>query len=485
MRRSRVAEERLTNRRHAVPVTLTLRSRLTLVYAAVFGLLLTAIGVVSYGVLAYELDRDVTTNLLGLTSGLHGYLHFDGGEPVIAFNARDPVETAFIEEATRYYQVFDAATGRLLVQSEAMRPLALEFTPEEVSTFREQLVMRDIDTDYGRIRLSNSVITPDGGGVYLLQVGVSLASLDRVLDRFLVMLFFVVPAGLFASVLAGRWMARVALRPLAQVAHVARTIDIAALQQRLPIRGAHDELDELTTAFNETLGRLEQAVGEMRQFSTALAHELRTPLSALRGEIELALREAHGSEAATRQLASQLEEIDRLKRLIDQILMLARAEAGDIPLTSARVDLSALVAAVVDQIELVASAKGIELQYDRAAGVYVAGDEPWLTRMLLNLLDNAIKFTTAGGQIRVAVSQDDDVGRLTVHDSGSGIPPDAIPHVFDRFFRADPARPSAVEGVGLGLSLVKWIVDQHHGQIDVSSELGRGSTFTVRLPVFH
>jgi heavy metal sensor kinase len=481
--RSTPVENPRTNRRH--PVTLTLRSRLTLVYAAVFGLLLTAIGVVSYGVLAYELDRDVTTNLLGLTSGLHGYLHFDGGEPVIAFNASDPVETAFIGEATRYYQVFDAATGRLLVQSEAMRPLGLEFTPEEVSAFREQLVMRDIDTDYGRIRLSNSVITPDSTGVYLLQVGVSLAALDRALGRFLAMLLVIVPAGLFASVLVGRWMARVALRPLAQVAAVARAIDVAGLQQRLPIRGAHDELDELAAAFNETLGSLEQAVGQMRQFSTALAHELRTPLSALRGEIELALRDAHGSEPASRKLASQLEEIDKLKRLIDQILMLARAEAGEIRLASARVDLGALAAAVVDQVELVAQAKGVDLQYGRAAGVYVAGDEAWLTRLLLNLLDNAIKFTTAGGHISVAVSQDDDVARLTVQDNGSGIPADAIPHVFDRFCRADPARPSGDEGVGLGLSLVKWIVDQHHGQIGVSSELGRGSTFTVRLPLFH
>ena len=466
-------------------MTLTLRARLTIVYAVVFGLLLTAIGVVSYRVLTYELDQDVTTNLLGLTSGLHGYLRFGDGVPVVAFDASDPVEAAFVEEATRYYQVFDATTGRLLVQSNAMRPLGLELTPAEVSALREQLVMQDVDTDYGRIRLSNSVITPDTGGAYLLQVGVSLASFDRVRHRFLVLLLIIVPVGLLASVLVGRWMARVALRPLARVAEVARTIDVAALQRRLPIRGTNDELDGLAAAFNDTLARLESAVGEMRQFSTALAHELRTPLSALRGEIELAMRDAHGGEPATRQLASQLEEIDKLKRLIDQILTLARAEAGEIPLTYARVDLGALAATVVDQIELVAQAKGIELHYERAVDVSVAGDEPWLARLLLNLLDNAIKFTNAGGHIRVTVSRDDDIARLTVQDSGCGISPDAIPHVFDRFFRADPARPSGVEGVGLGLSLVKWIVDQHHGQIDVSSEVGRGSTFTVRLPLFH
>ena len=466
-------------------MTLTLRSRLTLVYAAVFGLLLTAIGVVSFRVLAHELDRDITTNLLGLTSGLHGYLRFVGGAPVVAFNADDPVEAAFVHEATRYYQVFDVATGRLLVQSEAMRPLGLEFTPAEVSAFREQLVMRDVETDYGRLRLSNSVITPDAGGIYLLQVGVSLSEFDRTLARFLVLLVIIVPAGLAASLLAGRWIARVALRPLAQVAEVARTIDVAALQRRLPTRGTRDELDAVVTAFNETLARLEQAVGEMRQFSTALAHELRTPLAALRGDIELAMRDAHGSEPTTRQLAGQLEEIDRLKRLIDQILMLARAEDGEIALARTRVNLDELAAAVVDQIELVAQAKAIDLRYERAGDVSVMGDEQWLSRLLLNLLDNAIKFTPPNGQIDVGVSREQTEARLTVHDTGAGIPPDAIPHVFDRFFRADPARPSGVEGVGLGLSLVKWIVDRHPGHIDIVSQPGRGSTFTVRLPLAH
>jgi heavy metal sensor kinase len=464
-------------------MTLALRSRLTMVYAAVFGLLLTAIGAVSYRILAYELDRDITTNLLGLTSGLHGYLRFDRGTPVVVFNANDPVETAFVQEATRYYQVFDATTGRRLVQSEAMRPLGLTFTPDEVSAFREQLVVRDVDTDYGRLRLSNSVITPDMGGIYLLQIGVSLLQLDRTLDRFATLLLVIVPAGMIASLLVGRWIARVALRPLVQVAETVRTIDVTALQRRLPIRWANDELDEVVTAFNETLARLEQAVGDMRQFSTALAHELRTPLAALRGEIELAMREARGAPATTRHLASQLEEIDKLNRLIDQILMLARAEAGEIALARTRVDLGALAAAVIDQVELVAQAKGVDLKYQRANDVWVLGDEQWLTRLLLNLLDNAIKFTPPNGYVAVAVSRDDTEARLTVRDTGSGIPEDAISHVFDRFFRADPARPSSTEGVGLGLSLVKWVVDQHGGHIDVASALGRGSTFTVRFPL--
>ena len=463
-------------------MTLTLRSRLTIVYTAVFGLLLTLIGIVAYRVLQYQLDNDVTANLLQLTTGLHGYLRFNGGLPVVLFDATDPAESAFVEEATRYYQVFDVETGRLLGQSDAMRPLGLEFTPSEISAFRNQLVMQDVQTDYGRIRLSNSIVTPDNGRIYLLQVGVSLAPLDTVLQRFLVLLFIGIPASLAAGILAGRSTARIALQPLTDLAVAARRIDVAGLERRVPVRGTSDELDTVALAFNETLERLEHAVGEMRQFSTALAHELRTPLAALRGEIEMAMREPDVAPAGVRRMAGQLDEIDKLKRLIDQILTLARAEAGEIVLARSRVDLGVLATRVVDQIELVAQAKSVALHLDRADAAAVQGDEQWLTRLILNLLDNAIKFTPEGGRIAVAVSREDGFARLAVQDTGAGIPADALPHLFDRFFRADPARPPDVEGAGLGLSLVKWIVDQHHGRIDVDSQPGRGSTFTVRLP---
>jgi heavy metal sensor kinase len=266
------------------------------------------------------------------------------------------------------------------------------------------------------------------------------------------------------------------------VANAARTIDVGALQRRLPIRGAKDELDEVALAFNDTLAHLEHAVGEMRQFSTALAHELRTPQTALRGEIEIAVREGGLDAEASPVLASQLEEIDKLKRLIDQILTLARAEAGQIALARDQVDVGQLAQRVVDQLELVAQDKSVELRCEVADTVHVKGDEQWLTRLLLNLLDNALKFTAAGGSVIVRVSREPWWALLSVRDSGVGIDADALPHLFERFFRADPARSPSTQGAGLGLSLVKWIVEQHHGRIDVDSEPGRGTTFIVRLP---
>ena len=269
--------------------------------------------------------------------------------------------------------------------------------------------------------------------------------------------------------------------PLARLAHEARSIDAANLAQRLPVRGAHDELDDVAVAFNDTLARVEDAVGEMRQFSTALAHELRTTISALRGGIELGALKPGASDEQRSAAASQLEELDKLTRTIDQLLTLARAESGQIPLTRSRVELAALVESVVEQLEPVAQAQRLTLTAELHARPVVEGDAEWLERLLLNLLDNAFKFTTREGHVRVTLSDRDGFAVLEVTDTGIGMPPDVVPHVFERFYRADPARSSSAFGVGLGLSLVKWIADRHHGTVSATSEPGRGSTFTVRI----
>ena len=466
-------------------MTFTLRTRLAVFYTAVFALLLTTLSVASYRVFARQLDADATDALTRLTTGLHGYLRFHGGNPAIVFDPGDPDTAAFVAAASRYYQIYDANTGALLVQSDAIAPLGLRYTPAEVRAFRDRPDLEDVRTDYGRIRISNSLIAPAPGQTYLLQVGTSLEGMDSALSRFLQLLLWSVPAALLATVLAGNWMAAVALAPLSRLAAAARTIGVTNIQQRLPVRGTRDELDRVAEAFNDALERLEKAVGEMRQFSTALAHELRTPLAALRGDIELALMQPRSGESYSSGLVSQLEEIDRLKRLIDQLLTLARAEAGDIPVKRERVDLSSLAAAVVEQIEPLAVARGIDLHCECTGGVSIEEADPeWLRRLLLNLLDNAIKFTNERGRVDVRVSPLDATALLEVRDTGIGMPADVVAHVFEPFYRADYGR-SGAEGAGLGLSLVKWIVDRHRGRIDIESRPGQGSTFRVRLALDH
>jgi heavy metal sensor kinase len=460
---------------------LALRTQLTLFYTVILAVLLTALGVIYYQVLARQLDADATADLAEITSGLHGYLRFQDNRPSLAYDRTDPEQVAFVEGATRYYQIYDASTGQLLAQSPALAPLGLHYTPVEVLAFGASPGVLDMQTDHGRIRLSSSLLSPGGGRTYLLQVGVPLDAMDSAVRRFIGLLLWSVPTGLFLALVTGRWMATRALAPLVRMAAATRHIDVAGLQQRLPLRGAGDELDEVARAFNETLARLEQTIGEMRQFSAAIAHELRTPLAVLRGQTELALMQARTTEDYRRGLADQLEELDKLSRLVSQLLTLARAEAGEIPLTRSPVDLSALAVSIVDQLEPVAQAKGVSLAADVGPQVTVLGDAGWLERLLLNLLDNAIKFTSGGGRISVRVTRTGGDAVLEVRDTGIGIAPDALPHLFERFFRADPARSAAAEGAGLGLSLVKWIADRHGAVVSVDSHPGQGTVFVVRM----
>ena len=464
-------------------MTLTLRARLAAISTVVFGLLLAALSVVSYSVLARRLDGDVTERLTQLTDGLHGYLRFDSGVPSVEFDAADSDQAAFVQEATRYYQIYDVSTGQLLVESSGFAPLGLRLTTAEVQAFRARPNPFDIVTEYGRLRISNSVRPVSGSQAYLLQVGVSLASMDAALKRYRGLLLWYTPAALLAAMFAAWWLSGFALAPLTRMADEARRIDVKTLERRLPVRGVDDELERVALAFNDTLARLEQAVGQMRQFSTALAHELRTPLTILRGEIELALRKAGAGDAAQRAAASQIEEIDRLTRLIDHILTLARAESGQIQLTFAPVDVGDLAASLVEQLEPVAQARSIDLLCERASVVVVEGDAGWLQRLLLNLLDNALKFTGRDGRVVVRVSRDGDTARIDVQDTGIGLSTEDAQHVFERFFRADPARSAITEGAGLGLSLVQWIAESHRGAVAVQSRLSEGSTFTVTLPI--
>jgi heavy metal sensor kinase len=461
----------------------TLRARLATIAAIVFGLLLAGLSLASYQVLARRLDADVTERLTALTDGLHGYLRFGPDAASVVFDAADNDQAVFVHEATRYYQVYDVATGRLVAASSGMAPLGLQLTLDEIRTFRARPEPFDIATEYGRLRLSNSVRTLPDGRTYLLQVGISLEPMDAALKRYRDLLWWRVPIAVVLGALAAWWLSGFALRPLSRLAASARLVDVNALDRRVPVRGVGDELDRVAAAFNETLERLQHAVVEMRQFSSALAHELRTPLAALRGEIELALREPGLRPALQESYGSQIEEIDHLTRLIDQILTLARAEAGQIRLTVTTVDLGQLAASIVDQLQPLAEARSIDLACEGSAALAVQGDPAWLQRLFLNLLDNALKYTPAGGRVTVRVSRDGDRARLDVQDTGAGLSAADLPRVFERFFRADPARSSSLPGAGLGLSLVQWIVAQHRGHVTVQSTLGQGSTFTVTLPM--
>jgi heavy metal sensor kinase len=262
-------------------------------------------------------------------------------------------------------------------------------------------------------------------------------------------------------------------------------INLDNLSERLPLPKAGDEFAQLALTFNTMLARLADAVERIRYFTADASHELRTPLAILRGETEVTLRWAKDPEELRRTLTSNLEEIDRMGRIIDDLLSLAKSEAGELHLNLTEFSLSDML----QDIYLMGSSLGqpkeikvaLDLQVERE--IFIRGDQLQLHRMLLNLISNAVKYTPAGGSATLQLSISGTEAVIAVSDSGIGIPAQHLPHIFQRFYRVDESRNRAIGGTGLGLAIVKSIAESHGGRIEVASTPGVGSTFTVHIPL--
>src|SRR5215471_11526633 len=462
---------------------LTLRTKLTLFYSITVSILLTGFGLLYYRVLSVGLDRDITQDVIDRASGLRGYLRFEEGVPTFDYDPNDPDELSFINTATRYYQLYELRTGTLVAESDELRATGIQYSPQDLSRYAQsQPSLIDLQTDQGKIRLRNESV-PGEGEMYLLVVGASMRQMDDTLRSFLKALAWLIPSGVLLAAVASWFMAGKALQPVAELSKAAGEIAVTSLDRRLPVRGTKDELDQLAAEFNDTLARLEKAVGEMKQFTASISHELRTPLAVLRGEAEVALMQASSPEQYRRVLSSQLEEFEKLSRMINQLLTLARAESGDVAIAHEPVNISNMCRSLAEQLEPVAASKNVALSWNCNPDVMLRGDASWIERIILNLTDNAIKFTKPGGHVSMNVTRNGNNAILEVADDGIGIAPDAVPHIFERFYRADPSRANRADGAGLGLSLVKWAVDQHHGSVQVKSTPGNGTRFVVKLPL--
>ncbi len=319
-------------------------------------------------------------------------------------------------------------------------------------------------------------------GDHFLQVAIYgrtfARHLDFIADGFLLGL----PVALLLTVGLGWLLARGSLRPIARITGTARRIGTSSLDAEVPTTGSGDELDQLAVTLNDMLSRIRESVDRMRRFAGDAAHELRTPLAALRSQIEVTLEKERTPEEHARLLERLLEEVERLSTGVDALLRLARSEAGVQPERRQVVGLHELVETVVDFFGPLAEERGLSLELTRGAEGKVAGDPAWLQQLFANLLHNAIKFTPSGGSVRVDVGEDVEGGGLVVQvrDTGIGIPAEEQGRVFERFHKLDASR--SAEGFGLGLSLVRELARAHGGDVGVESEPGEGSTFRVWLP---
>ena len=332
------------------------------------------------------------------------------------------------------------------------------------------------------VRVRALPIRRDGAIVGVLEVGQSEDDVSDTLSTLLLAMGLAYPSILVVASLGGAFLAGLALSPVDKITRLARRLSAEDLGQRLDLSLPDDEVGRLARTFDEMIARLDDSFHRQRRFTSDASHELRTPLTIIKGQIDVALQRERDPESYRRVLQSVNEEVDRLIRLAGSLLMLTRADAGQIPLSVERVDVGSVVASSVDQVRPRAAQKGVDLRLDPGDSIAIAGDEDLLLQLVLNLLDNAIKYTRSGGQVFAGWNVDGDSVELRVQDTGIGIPSEHVPHVFERFYRVDKARSRDGGGVGLGLSIARWIAESHGGSVGVESTPETGSTFTCRLP---
>jgi heavy metal sensor kinase len=333
-----------------------------------------------------------------------------------------------------------------------------------------------------RIRLYSVPLLHDGAVFGVLQVGESLDSLDHTLQAIGLAWFLLAPFALLLSAFGGYGLASRAFRPIDRLSATARQIEASDLHQRVAVPATGDEVQRLALTFNEMIARLESAFARERRFVADASHELRAPVAAIASMTEVALERPSTAEEYQAVLRDVNSEAQRLGRLVGDLLALARADEGRAQLQFAPVRLDELVAEVAAVMATLAEERGITLEVRAAEPVAIRGDEPRLIQAVVNLLDNALTYTPRGGLVTLEVGARGDEALVSVRDTGVGIAPEHVPHIFERFYRADPARTPASGGAGLGLAIVDWVVRAHGGQIEVSSEPGSGTTFTMSFP---
>lgn len=392
-----------------------------------------------------------------------------------------------------YAQLIEAsdvstAQFNLLAKSDVLRERTFPFSPElkqVIQTRQPGFESLKKWTTGMEVRVLTMPVNVSEHGAYLLQFGIrtgdvnepwSLQSASEPRAHIFVLIFSLLLV--MVCGMAYLFMKR-AFAPIHQVVTLAKRISAEDLSHRIDLVKSHDEIGELAETFNAMIARLEGSFQQIQQFSSDVAHELKTPLTVLKGELEVALRKARSAEEYRVILAELLESTNGLSKMVEDLLLLARMEAQRLPLSFAPVALDELALNVYENMLKLAEAKHLTVNLNTMEQVTVSGDPGLLERVIKNVLVNAINYTPEGGSIDLSITSSPDGGMVTISDTGIGIPEQAVPHIFDRFYRVDQSRSHESGGTGLGLAIVKKIVEVHHGTIDVQSQVGAGTTVKI------
>ncbi len=462
--------------------TRSLSFRLVAWYAGVLTGVFVLLGLLTFFLLQHYLEAnllDIQSRRARQIAGTLVAHAARGSEAALA----SEVESLYSPEVNDRFIRISRADGRVVYASGAPRNEQFEpgRVPAAAGNFLEAAAHK-VSLSAGSLLIAAVPATGSDGTLYRVEVGTSGAASENTLTQVLIMLAVGLPVAVAVAVAGGSVLVHRALQPVERMAVKAAEITQHNLSERLPVVESGDELERLSGSLNRMISRLEDAIRGSKQFVADASHELRTPLTVMRGELESLAQDTRLAGDTREALGSVLEELARLGEIVESLFALSRLDAGEAGGWQ-RFDLAELAATTAEQMSLLATDKHISVACDSTPGVTVEGDRARLKQVIVNLLDNAIKYTPRGGHVALSVRREGAWAVLEVSDDGIGIPAEALPHVFKRFFRADSSRSREPGGAGLGLSIVESICSAHGAAVEVVSTAGKGSTFRVRHPL--
>jgi heavy metal sensor kinase len=464
----------------------SVRARLTLFYVVVLGVVLLIVGGLMYVLLARALYSRIDD---GIVAGMQIVTNSLGNDLAEGQDVADAARATAAELSSRQQMVaiYDT-TGRLLAEGGRDDDLEIHLPPIDSIPAAEALMMTvsEVRDEDDRHRLAIRRITFEQyGATYIVVAGAPLEPTDEELEALRGTFAYVVPIALLLAGVSGWFLAHRSLAPVVAMADRARLLGAEDLSGRLPVANPRDELGTLAGTFNELLARLEAAMTHQRQFMADASHELRTPVTTTRTAANVALQQPHRDEAEYRRTLEIVEQqATRLSRAVDDMFTLARADAGTYPVRMQPMYLDELIDEVVAAARVVASTKAVGIEVEAVRSAAFVGDEELVRRLVTNLIDNAVRHSSEGTAVRIALHEEAGGYRLEVADSGRGIPPEHQPHVFERFYRVEASRTRAGSdgGAGLGLAVARWVARIHGGDLSLKSSSPTGSTFSAFLP---
>lgn len=459
-----------------------IRQRLTLLYSTILLTIIIFFGMAVFGILDRTLRAQVDDNLNEILDDVEPLI-WDSLNEDYRFDYTPFARLNTFRSPGVYIQLWHVEYDNPINLSQNLGWYHTPLDKRMLHVYKETYTDKIIDDVHLRIVTRPLMIKTEYDDephpIAHLQAATSLESIENSTDRLLKIMLV---GGLFAvviSVILGNWLASRALRPISQITETAHGIVAAEdLSRRVLHDGTQDELGSLTTTINDMLSRLEKLFNTQRRFVADVSHELRTPVTAIQGHVELLQR--IGNDPAS--LAAIESETKRMARLVGDLLLLAQADVGRLPLNISDVELDTLLLAVYNQAKVL-NQKNLQITLGNLEPIIIKADSDRLKQLLLNLVTNALKYTAEEGKLILSLGIRDEWAEISIADTGTGIPPSDLPHIFNRFYRVDKSRTREAGGTGLGLAIAKWIAEAHHGELSVNSEVGVGTTFILQLPL--